>query len=142
MKLRFPLYTKILLWFFLNLVMLAAVLGVLVRGHFHSGFDWLLAAGAGQRIQAVSARIAASARSQAARELGIERRAAALLTAVEWRNGLRTPVSVTQVVTALHVCAGEPEAYRLSALFGPGCTARKASKETMMYAEWLQKRVQ
>lgn len=95
-----------------------------------------------QRIQVVSARIAASARSQAARELGSERRAAALLTAVEWRNGLRTPVSVTQVVTALHVCAGEPEAYRLSALFGPGCTARKASKETMMYAEWLQKRVQ
>ncbi len=54
MKLRFPLYAKILLWFFLNLVLLAAAFLVLLRAQFHSGFDWLLAAGAGQRIQAVS----------------------------------------------------------------------------------------
>ena len=54
MKLRFPLYAKILLWFFLNLVLLAAVVFVLLRAQFNSGFDWLLAAGAGQRLQAVS----------------------------------------------------------------------------------------
>lgn len=54
MKLRFPLYTKILLWFFLNLVLLAAVFLLILRAQFHSGFDWLLATGAGQRIQAVS----------------------------------------------------------------------------------------
>jgi two-component system sensor histidine kinase CpxA len=53
MKLRFPLYAKILLWFFLNLILLAAVFLALLRAQFHSGFDWLLAAGAGQRIQAV-----------------------------------------------------------------------------------------
>jgi two-component system, OmpR family, sensor histidine kinase CpxA len=52
-KLCFPLYARILLWFFLNLVLLAAAFVVLLRIQFHSGFDWLLAAGAGQRIQAV-----------------------------------------------------------------------------------------
>ena len=54
MNLRFPLYAKILLWFFLNLVVLGAACLFLVRAQFHYGFDWLLAAGAGDRIQAIS----------------------------------------------------------------------------------------
>jgi two-component system sensor histidine kinase CpxA len=54
MKLRFPLYAKILLWFFLNLILLGATFLVLLRAQLHSGFDWLLAAGAGRRIQAVT----------------------------------------------------------------------------------------
>ena len=54
MRLRFPLYAKILLWFFLNLVVLGAAFLLLVRAQFHYGMDWLLAAGAGERIQAIS----------------------------------------------------------------------------------------
>ena len=54
MRLRFPLYAKILLWFFLNLVVLGGAFLLLVRAQFHYGLDWLLAAGAGERIQAIS----------------------------------------------------------------------------------------
>ena len=54
MKLRFPLYAKILLWFFLNLALLGVAFLLLIRAQFHYGFDWLLAAGAGERIQAIS----------------------------------------------------------------------------------------
>ncbi len=53
MRLRFPIYAKVLLWFFLNLVLLAAGLLLLLHARFNFGFDWLLAAGAGQRIQSV-----------------------------------------------------------------------------------------
>jgi len=53
-RLRFPLYAKILLWFFLNLVLLGGAFLLLVRAQFHFGLDWLLAAGAGERIQAIS----------------------------------------------------------------------------------------
>jgi two-component system, OmpR family, sensor histidine kinase CpxA len=51
MSLRLPLYVKILLWFFLNLVGLAAVLGSIFFVQFN--WDWLLAAGARDRIDAV-----------------------------------------------------------------------------------------
>jgi len=54
MKLRFPLYAKILLWSFLNLVLLGGAFLLLIRAQFHYGFDWMLAAGAGERIQAIS----------------------------------------------------------------------------------------
>jgi two-component system, OmpR family, sensor histidine kinase CpxA len=53
MTFRFPLYAKILAWFFLNLILVAAIFLILLRGQFHSGLDWLLEAGAGQRIQSV-----------------------------------------------------------------------------------------
>ena len=39
MSRRFPLYAKILLWFFLNLVLLAAVFYLLFRAQFHFGLD-------------------------------------------------------------------------------------------------------
>jgi two-component system, OmpR family, sensor histidine kinase CpxA len=39
---RFPLYAKILCWFFLNLVLLAVVFYLLFRAQFHFGMDWLL----------------------------------------------------------------------------------------------------
>ena len=54
MNIRFPLYTRILFWFFLNLVLLASVVLVLMHGQFRFGFDWMLATGADARIQAVS----------------------------------------------------------------------------------------
>lgn len=54
MSRRFPLYAKILLWFFLNLLLLGGALFLLIRDQFRFGFDWMLAAGANERIQGVS----------------------------------------------------------------------------------------
>ena len=54
MRLRFPLYTKILLWFFLNLLVLGAVFYVVFKMQFRLGLDSLLAGRARDRIQAVS----------------------------------------------------------------------------------------
>lgn len=51
---RFPLLAKILLWFFLNLVLLGIALLVLFRAQFRLGWDWLLAGGASERIEALS----------------------------------------------------------------------------------------
>jgi two-component system sensor histidine kinase CpxA len=51
---RFPLLAKILLWFFLNLVLLGIALLVLFRAQFRFGWDWLLVGGASQRIEALS----------------------------------------------------------------------------------------
>ena len=39
---RFPLYAKILLWFFLNLVLLVAAFYLLFRAQFRFGLDWML----------------------------------------------------------------------------------------------------
>ena len=43
MKLHFPLYAKILLWFFLNLLLLGMVFYGCFRIQFHVGLDSLLA---------------------------------------------------------------------------------------------------
>lgn len=43
---RLPLPAKILLWFFLNVVLLAAVCVILFNAQFHFNLDWLLAGGA------------------------------------------------------------------------------------------------
>ena len=51
---RFPLYAKILLWFFLNLLLLTIASFLLLRAQLRFGPDWLLAMGAGERIQMVS----------------------------------------------------------------------------------------
>jgi two-component system, OmpR family, sensor histidine kinase CpxA len=54
MRSRFPLYAKILLWFFLNLVALGAVFYVFFHTQVRLGLNWLVAGRAGDRIQAVS----------------------------------------------------------------------------------------
>lgn len=54
MKLRFPLLAKILLWFFLNLVVLGVVFYAVFRMQFRLGLDSLLAGRSGERIQALS----------------------------------------------------------------------------------------
>jgi two-component system sensor histidine kinase CpxA len=50
---RLPLYGKILAWFFLNLVVVAAVFAFLFDAQFHFNLDWLFAAGARERLEAV-----------------------------------------------------------------------------------------
>lgn len=50
MKVRFPLYAQILLWFFLNLALLGAASYAFFRLEFHLGLDSLLAGQAGERI--------------------------------------------------------------------------------------------
>ncbi len=54
MKLRFPLLLKILVWFFLNLVVLGVALYVVLKVQFRFGLDSLLAGRVGERVQAVS----------------------------------------------------------------------------------------
>ena len=51
---RFPIYAKILFWFFLNLVALAIPAWLLFGAQFRPGLDSLLAGRAGDHIQAVS----------------------------------------------------------------------------------------
>lgn len=58
MKLRFPLSAKILLWFFLNLLLLAALFYGFLRVQFQVGLDSLLAGHAGARIEALGAVLA------------------------------------------------------------------------------------
>jgi len=52
MRLRLPLYARFLGWFLLNLLLLAAVVGALIRTEFR--FDALMASFAGDRVQQVA----------------------------------------------------------------------------------------
>ncbi len=58
MKLRLPLLARILLWFFLNLALLAAGFILLVRSQFVFDRDFLLTAGAVERLQGIGDEIA------------------------------------------------------------------------------------
>ncbi len=58
MKTRFPLYAKILLWFFLNLLLVAGAFTLIVRLQLRGGMDSLLAGQAGERLRAVGQVIA------------------------------------------------------------------------------------
>src|ERR1041384_3176258 len=51
---RFPLAAKILLWFFVNLLLLATVAFVVMRGQFHFGLDALISGRVGERVQAAA----------------------------------------------------------------------------------------
>ena len=53
MRVRLPLYGKILGWFFLNLVIVASVFVVLFNAQFRFDLDWFFASGARERIEAV-----------------------------------------------------------------------------------------
>lgn len=70
MKLRFPLLAKILLWFFLNLVVLGVVFYAVFRMQFRLGLDSLLAGRSGERIQALSDVIDAELKAKPARTWG------------------------------------------------------------------------
>lgn len=54
MRLRFPLYAKILLWFFLNLLLVGAVLYGFFRYQFQTGIDSLLAGQIAGRMEMVA----------------------------------------------------------------------------------------
>ena len=54
MKLRFPLYAKILLWFFLNLLLLGAVLYGFLRFQLREGLDSLLAGQIANRMEVIT----------------------------------------------------------------------------------------
>jgi len=54
MKIRFPLYAKILFWFFLNLVFLGLVFYAFFKIQFRLGLDSLLMGRAGEQIESVS----------------------------------------------------------------------------------------
>lgn len=50
-RLKLPLYSKILLWFLVNLCVVVGIVLFYVRVNFGSGFDWLLGERAGARIE-------------------------------------------------------------------------------------------
>src|SRR5258707_1226075 len=58
LNLRLPLLARILLWFFLNLALLAAGFILLVRSQFVFDRDFLLTAGAVERLQVIGDEIA------------------------------------------------------------------------------------
>jgi len=64
MRLRFPLYGKVLFWFFVNLLLIAALAAGFVRMQFRLRMDWLLAGPAGERLEAMSEVIAADLRER------------------------------------------------------------------------------
>ena len=51
-KPRFSLYAQILLWFFLNLALVAAVLFIVLKVQFNVGFESLLSGRVGSRMEA------------------------------------------------------------------------------------------
>lgn len=53
MPIRLPLSAKILLWFFLNLAVLAAVSALLFKAQFRFDLDWVFASSARQRVDAM-----------------------------------------------------------------------------------------
>ncbi|HEY8945101.1 MAG TPA: hypothetical protein VIM73_12605, partial [Polyangiaceae bacterium] len=55
MKTRFPLFARLLLWFFLNLLVLVAGLLLMVRVQFGSLNNWLLPQSSQDEIQAMTA---------------------------------------------------------------------------------------
>lgn len=54
MRVKFPLFVKILGWFFLNMVFLGAVFLAVARWQFHFGLDSLIAGPLGDRMQSVA----------------------------------------------------------------------------------------
>ena len=54
MKLKLPLYAKILVWFFLNLVLLVAAFLLVARGQFKLGLDSLISGPAAGRVRAIA----------------------------------------------------------------------------------------
>ena len=64
MKIKFPLYAKILCWFFLNLVFLGAVFLAVGRVQFRFGLDSLVSGPAGENIQRVMQLITAELRDR------------------------------------------------------------------------------
>jgi two-component system sensor histidine kinase CpxA len=62
MKTKFPLYAKILFWFFLNLLLLVAVFYFVGRAQLRFGLDSLVAGQAGERIQSLTRLITAELR--------------------------------------------------------------------------------
>lgn len=66
MRLRFPIYAKIITWFFLNLLVLGLVLFAFVSWQFRQGFDSLLLGSAGHRIEALGQVVADELREKPA----------------------------------------------------------------------------
>jgi two-component system sensor histidine kinase CpxA len=56
-RLRLPLYSKILLWFLVNLLVLALLGFGFLKAQFKLGLDWMLAGDPGDRISAIGDRV-------------------------------------------------------------------------------------
>ena len=70
MRLRFPLYGKVMFWFFVNLALVAALAFGFARMQFRFGMEWLLAGPATQRLEDLAERVAADLREKPAARWG------------------------------------------------------------------------
>lgn len=64
MRVRIPLYGKVLFWFFVNLGLVCLLAGVFVQMQFRLGLDWLLAGQSRQRLEAMGEVISGELRNQ------------------------------------------------------------------------------
>jgi two-component system sensor histidine kinase CpxA len=64
MKIRIPLYAKILLWFFLNVVILCVIFYSVARWQFNFGLDALISGPSGERLQALGRWVTAELRDK------------------------------------------------------------------------------
>lgn len=64
MRLRFPLYAKVLFWLFVNLLLIAALAAIFLRTQFRLRMDSLLSGAVGQRLEAMSEVISADLRER------------------------------------------------------------------------------
>ncbi len=64
MRLRIPLYGKVMFWFVVNLALVAALAAGFARMQFRLGLDWLLAGPARQRLEAMGEVIASELRDK------------------------------------------------------------------------------
>ncbi len=67
-RIRLPVSAKIVVWFFLNLILLGLVALVIVRVHFQLGLSSLLSGRAGERLQSMSEVVVADLREHARSE--------------------------------------------------------------------------
>lgn len=63
---RFPLYAKVLVWFFLNLLVVAGVGAYLLKEHIGAGKEWLLTRDARTRINAMAEAVLGELQSSSA----------------------------------------------------------------------------
>src|SRR5581483_7718330 len=64
MKMKFPLYARILFWFFLNVLFLCAAFFAVARVQFKFGLDSLISGPAGDRLQSVTQLLTAELRDR------------------------------------------------------------------------------
>lgn len=70
MRMRIPLFGKVLFWFVLNLLVIAALVYAFARAQFQIGLEWLLAGESGHRLEAMAEVITGDLRERPVEQWG------------------------------------------------------------------------